>query len=111
MIIETHLVTVTPGEVLHTDVLVGVLGTLLERGHVLPVLPVLVPEVVGVDAAADQARNDGTIRKPVRVVLGRQCRRPMGRYSEKDVQDGELVPEACGAIELVSSSHGPACHQ
>lgn len=57
----THLVTVAPGEVLHADVLVGVLGALLQRGHVLPVLPVLLPEVVGVDAAADQAGNNGTV--------------------------------------------------
>lgn len=57
---KTHLVTVTEGVVLHADVLVGVLGTLLERGHVLPVLPVLLPEVVGVDATANQAGDDGT---------------------------------------------------
>ena len=60
---KTHLVTVTPWVVLHTDVLVGVLGALLKRRHVLPVLPVLGPEVVGVDATTDQAGNDSAKRK------------------------------------------------
>lgn len=59
----THLVTVSPGEVLHTDVLVGVLGTLLERGHVRPVFPVLSPKVVGVDTSGNQDRNDGAAKK------------------------------------------------
>jgi hypothetical protein len=57
----THLVTVAPGVVLHADVLVGVLGALLERGHVLPVLPVLGPKAVGVETAADQAGDDGAV--------------------------------------------------
>ena len=60
--LETHLVAVAPGEVLDADVLVGVLGALLERGHVLPVLPVLVPEVVSVDATANQAGDNSTAR-------------------------------------------------
>jgi hypothetical protein len=55
---DTYLVTITPGVVLHTDVLVRVFRALLKRGHVLPVLPVLLPEVVGVDGAKDKARND-----------------------------------------------------
>lgn len=75
---ETNLVTVAPGVVLHADVLVGVLGALLQRGHVLPVLPVLGPEVVSVDATADQAGNDGTTREQVRCVLRRSCRRAIG---------------------------------
>lgn len=58
---KTHLVTVAKGEVLHADILVGVLGALLERGHVLPVLPVLIPEVVSVDATANQAGDNSTI--------------------------------------------------
>lgn len=56
--IATHLVTISPGEVLAADVLVGVLSTLLQRGHVVPVLPVLVPQVVGVQATTDEAGND-----------------------------------------------------
>lgn len=60
--IETHLVTISPGVVLAADVLVGVLGTLLERGHVLPVLPVLVPQVVGVQATANEAGDDSAAK-------------------------------------------------
>ena len=57
---KSHLVTVSPRVVLHTDVLVRVLGALLHRGHVLPVLPVLLPEVVGVDSGKDQAWGNST---------------------------------------------------
>jgi hypothetical protein len=69
--VETYLVTVTEGEVLHTDVLVRVLGALLERGHVLPVLPVLVPEVVGVETTANQAGNNSAVRQLVSVLAMR----------------------------------------
>lgn len=58
----TYLIAVSPREVLHADVLVRVLGTLLKRGHVFPVFPVLVPEVVGVETTTNQARNHGTIQ-------------------------------------------------
>lgn len=64
--VQSHLITVSPRVVLHTDVLIGILGALLKRGHVLPVLPMLVPEVVGVDAAADQAGDDGAVEELVR---------------------------------------------
>jgi hypothetical protein len=60
---EEGLVAVSPGEVLGPDVLVGVLDALLERGHVAPVLPVLVPEVVGVVAREDDAGGDTTVRR------------------------------------------------
>jgi hypothetical protein len=54
---QAYLVTVSPGEVLRPDVLVGVLDALLEGREVLPVLPMLGPEVVGVDAG-DQEGGD-----------------------------------------------------
>jgi hypothetical protein len=54
----THLVTITPWVVLVTDVLVWVFDSFLERRHVLPVLPMLCPQVIGVDASEDQAGND-----------------------------------------------------
>lgn len=57
---ETYLVTIAPWVVLHTHVLVGVLGAFLERGHVLPVLPMLHPEIIGIDAGEGQARDNGT---------------------------------------------------
>ena len=52
-----YLVTVSPEEVLGADVLVGVLDALLQRGHVRPVLPVLVPQVVRIDTGTNQARD------------------------------------------------------
>lgn len=57
----TYLVAIAPGEVLGADVLISILGTLLKWGHVLPVLPVLIPKVVGIDATEDQAGNDSAI--------------------------------------------------
>ena len=54
---QKGLVAVTPEEVLGANVLVRVLGTLLERRHVGPVLPVLLVEVVRVDGGDDQARD------------------------------------------------------
>lgn len=49
----TYLVAVSPEEVLGPNVLVRVLNTFLERGLVRPVLPMLCPQTVGVDAAED----------------------------------------------------------
>jgi hypothetical protein len=51
---EQGLVTVAPRVVLGADVLVGVLNALLQRRHVVPVLPMLVPEVIGVDGGENQ---------------------------------------------------------
>ena len=64
----TYLVTVSPREVLDTNVLVGVLGALLKRRHVLPVLPVLGPEVVGVEATTNQTGDDSTVSQLVSVI-------------------------------------------
>ncbi len=52
---KAYLVTVTPLIVLGADVLVGVLGALLQSGHVVPVLPVLVPQVICVGTGGDEA--------------------------------------------------------
>lgn len=57
---QTHLVTVAPLVVLGADVLVRVLGALLQRRHVVPVLPMLVPEPVGVGTGGDEAGGDTT---------------------------------------------------
>ena len=58
---EQSLVAVAPGVVLGADVLVGVLDALLQRGLVAPVFPMLGPQVVGVGAGEDDARDDTTI--------------------------------------------------
>lgn len=57
-VVLLYLVTITPEEVLGTDVLVGVLGLLLTRVEVLlvlDVLPVGIPPQLGVDASNDDA--------------------------------------------------------
>lgn len=56
----THLVTISPWEVLAANVLVRVLDALLKWRHVVPVLPVLSPQIVGIDASEDEARDDST---------------------------------------------------
>lgn len=58
---EQGLVTVAPGEVLGADVLVGVLDALLQRRHMRPVLPMLVPQVVGVGGCEQNAGEDTAV--------------------------------------------------
>lgn len=60
---RTDLIAVSPGEVLSSDVLVGVLDALLQRRHVRPVLPVLLPEDPGVDTGCCQGYRDTAIVK------------------------------------------------
>ena len=59
---RTHLVTVTPEEVLGADVLVRVLDALLEWWEVLPVLPMLIPQVIGVETAKGKDGDDDAAR-------------------------------------------------
>lgn len=88
----TYLVTVTPGEVLGADILVGVFGTLLKRGHVVPVLPVLVPQVVGVDATTDEAGNNSTFE------ICQPNKAMSYDMSIGYIQDGKSQPESCMII-------------
>lgn len=73
-------------------------------------VPVLGPEVVSVDAAGDQAGNDGTMRGKLESFWESHVVEQWVAVFERNVQDGELAPEVCGAIESVSSSHVPAHH-
>ena len=57
---HTNLVTISPEEVLRPQVLVGVFNSLLQSRKMLPVLPMFVPQVVGIDASEDQAGNNDT---------------------------------------------------
>ena len=50
---EHRLIPIPPEEVLRPDVLVRILDSFLQRREMAPVLPVLHPEVVGVDGAED----------------------------------------------------------
>lgn len=56
---QTYLVTISPLVVLGANVLVGVLGALLQRRQVVPVVPMLVPQVVGVGTGEAKGGNDG----------------------------------------------------
>lgn len=53
IMILTHLVTIGPWVVLAPDVLVRVLDSLLERRHVGFVLPMLNPQVIGIESSKD----------------------------------------------------------
>lgn len=59
--LQESLVTVAPGEVLGPDVLVRVLDSLLQRRHVGPVLPVLVPQVVAVGGSDGKGGDAATV--------------------------------------------------
>lgn len=50
----THLISITPVEVLGSDVLVWVFGSLLQRLHVLPVGPMLIPQDICVGTGNEQ---------------------------------------------------------
>lgn len=52
---QQRLIAISPREILRPDVLVWVLDAFLQGREMLPVLPVLVPEIPGVDAAEDDA--------------------------------------------------------
>lgn len=65
---QTHLVTITPLVILGANVLVRVLGALLQRRHVAPVLPVLSPEPVGVGAGSNQAGDNTAFPKSLAYV-------------------------------------------
>jgi hypothetical protein len=63
---EKSLISVTPEEVPRSDVLVRVFDSLFQGRKVAPVLPMLVPQVPGVDAAEDQARDYDAMAVSVR---------------------------------------------
>jgi len=64
---QTHLVSVAPEEVLGADVLVRILSSLLQRRQVRPVLPMLVPQDIGVQASNDQAREGHAVEVSISV--------------------------------------------
>lgn len=60
--VVAHLVTIAPLVVLGADVLVRVLGALLQRRHVAPVVPVLNPEVIGVGTGNGEGGDNTALR-------------------------------------------------
>lgn len=57
----THLVTITPLEVLGAEVLVGILGALWQRRKVAPVLPVVSPQPVRVGSSNHKGRDNAAL--------------------------------------------------
>jgi hypothetical protein len=58
--VQQRLVPISPREILRPDVLVRILDPLLQRRQMLPVFPMLVPKVPGIDAAEDEAGGHDT---------------------------------------------------
>ena len=58
---ESRLIPISPKEVLRPDVLIRILDSLFQGREMAPVLPMLAPQVVGVDAAEDQAGDDDAV--------------------------------------------------
>jgi len=56
--LQKSLVSITPWVVLHADVLEWVLSTLLKWRQVLLMLPMLIPEVVGVETGESYGWDD-----------------------------------------------------
>jgi hypothetical protein len=115
--VSTHLVAIAPLVVLGADVLVGVLNTLLQRRHVAPVLPMLIPEPVGIGTCEDEAGSNtasfllasfhdnhslGIILQDHPIVRNRRRYRKFTQWREGDVLDGDLPPELC-----IRSAIGP----
>lgn len=56
----TDLVPISPEEVLRSEVLVWVFNALFQRRQMLPMFPMLVPQIPGVDASENEARDNDT---------------------------------------------------
>lgn len=54
----TYLIAITPGVIFVSNVLVRVFYPLFQRWHVLPVFPMLIPQVVGIDAGEKDDGHD-----------------------------------------------------
>ena len=108
--VSTHLVTIAPLVVLGADVLVRVLNTLLQRRQVAPVLPMLIPEPVGIGASEDEAGSNtasillasfhhnhslGIVLQDHPIVRNRRRYRKFTQWREGHVLDGDLPPELC----------------
>jgi hypothetical protein len=60
--LQKSLISIAKEEVFGTDILVWVFGSLLQRRHMRPMLPMLRPEVVGVETRKCDTGNNDTIR-------------------------------------------------
>lgn len=71
--LQEGLVAISPGVVLGPDVLVRVLDALLQRRQVLPVLPVLIPEIVAVRTSGGKGGDATTVSGGETMVSLRSC--------------------------------------
>ena len=55
---SAHLISISPEEVLCPKVLVWILDSLLQWRKMAPVLPMLIPQILCIDAPKDQAWYD-----------------------------------------------------
>lgn len=62
---EKCLVSITPAEVLRSNVLVWVFNSLFQGWEMTPMFPMLVPQVPGVDTTEYKAGNDDTVTESV----------------------------------------------
>ncbi len=51
----TNLITIPPDIIFRPNILIRILRTLIQRRHMLPMLPMLRPQIVSVDAGDNQA--------------------------------------------------------
>lgn len=59
---KTDLVAIAPREGFCSDVHVGILDSFLQGRHVLPMFPMLIPQILRVDGPYDKGRYDDTVR-------------------------------------------------
>lgn len=100
----THLITITPEVVLGSDVLVWVLRSLLQGRLMSPMLPMLIPQDIGIDGGNNQAGpSDATIgQHSSNNIPSHNCSvhvrytmpfSPVFYSSKGSLLDGELAPE------------------
>ena len=95
--LQESLVSITPWVVLHADVLEWVLGTLLNWGQMLLMLPMLVPEVVGVETSESDTWDDEATKSFEISELSKEpavdCSLLAREGCGDNILDGEFSPE------------------
>jgi len=67
---EEGLVTISEEEVLRSEVLVWVFNALFQRRQMFPMFPMFVPQIPGVDASKDKARDNDIEGKSTPKITG-----------------------------------------
>ena len=100
----SHLISITPKEVLGSKILVRVLRSLLQGLHMLPMTPMLIPQVIRVGARNQQARNRHTTNSQ----LLPSSRSPFARGSSLD---GKFAPEIYHPVSFLPFTQSEAYHK